>query len=191
MKAIITTNQKSYLNLIFFTLIAIITTLAVNAQERSISSSGTKAELVDVETISVEAGTDLKTRERIIKEIRRQLPNLTIVNGNEKADITLVYRNEFLRIEDNRQSEALRPFSDNRERAYQPISFRTETVNEPVKVIAGSGYVLKNMDDKTDRLLLNFQSARLDSNFDRQPEISFARAFVKAYSDANKRKNYW
>ena len=79
-----------------------------------------------------------------------------------------------------------RPFNDNRDRAYQPVSFRTETIAEPVKVIAGSGYVLKNVDDQSARMLLNFQSARIDSNFDRQPEISFAKAFVKAYQTANK-----
>lgn len=186
-----TTKRKSFLTVLFFLFIAIIMTLTVSAQERIVSGNGTKAELDGVGRIYVETGKDSKAREQIIKEIRRQVPYLNIVNVKEEADVTLIYRNESLQVEDNRQTEAPRQFVDNKDRFYRTVSFQRETVKEPVTIPVGSGYVLKNNEDETARLLLNFQSERLSNNFDRNPAKTFAQTFARAYLEANKRRNIW
>lgn len=186
-----TTERKSFLTVLFFFFIAIIMSLTVSAQERIVSGSGTKAELDGVGRIYVETGKDSRARKQIIKEIRRQVPYLNIVNAKEEAEVTLVYRNESLQVEDNLQTESPRQFVDNRDRFYRTISFQRETVKEPVTIAVGSGYVLKNNEDETARLLLNFQSERLSNNFDWNPEKTFAQTFVKAYLEANKRRYIW
>jgi len=189
MKTMRTRAQKSYLSLLSFILFAIITTWAVNAQERSVSSSGTKTELNGVERISIDTGKDSKSRDRIIKEIRRQLPNLAIVSTGEEGDVTLTYRNEYLQIAESRQTEQPRRAFDPKEKYYQPVTFREETVEQPVPIKTGAGYVMK-INDNSGRLLLNFQSERLSNKLDRDPALTFAQAFVKAYREANKDNNW-
>jgi hypothetical protein len=183
-------TQKSYLSLLFFILFAIITTLTISAQERTVSGSGTKTDLNGVERISIETGKDSKSRERIIKEIRRQLPNLTIVSTGEEGDVTLIYRNEFLQIAESRQTEQPRRSFDPKEKYYQTVSFREEAVEQPVAIKTGAGYVLKINDNNSGRLLLNFQSERLSNKPDRDPAMTFAQTFIKAYREANQGNNW-
>lgn len=138
---------------------------------------GKPAELRGLTKVHVYTDLDLKSRNAIIKEIEKKLPTITIVERREEADVWLIYaqdvRRDFRGVVGNGQSN-----SDG----------SVNTTATPVygKTISGVGYVVRpGSANKRDRLLMDFRDEKR-SVFSHDPTGNFARAFIKAYKEANK-----
>ena len=125
---------------------------------------GHPGELRGVGKVFVDTGTDIELRNRILEEIRKRLPDLTVVPAPEAADIHL-------------------RFSLREEPGYGvivPVGGRTG-----VRYSVGVGSVVKVLSENRVRVLLSFKDSRTRFG-ERRPSTNFAREFVAAYRRANK-----
>ena len=125
---------------------------------------GHPSELRGVKTVFVDTGTDIELRNHVLEEIRKRLPDLTIVSAPEGADIHL-------------------RFALKEERNYGVIVPVRSGIGVPYSV--GVGSVVKVLSDDRVRVLLSFKDSRTRFG-ERRPSTNFAREFVQAYQRANK-----
>ena len=144
-------------------LLASVLVLPVLAQTPTVEY-GHPGELRGVQKVFVDTGTDIELRNHILEEIRKRLPDLTIVSAPEGADIHL-------------------RFSLKEERNYGVIVPVRSGIGVPYSV--GVGSVVKVLSDDRVRVLLSFKDSRTRFG-ERRPSTNFAREFVQAYQRANK-----
>jgi hypothetical protein len=144
-------------------LLACVLTLPVYAQNPTVEY-GHPGELRGVKKVFIDAGTDIELRNRILEEIQKRLPDLTIVSAPEAADIHL-------------------RFSLKEERNYGVIIPVGGRIGVPYSV--GVGSVVKVLGENRVRVLWSFKDSRTRFG-ERRPSTNFAREFVDAYRKANK-----
>jgi hypothetical protein len=125
---------------------------------------GQAAELQGVAKVFVDTGTDMESRDRILKEIQKGAPNLTVVSRPEDAQIHLRF---YLEDEDNYA-------------VVVPARGRVGVSS----VRRGSGTVFKVLDDKRLRVLWSYKDSQR-SFLERRPSANFGREFVKLYRRYN------
>ncbi len=125
---------------------------------------GHPSELQGVKKVFVDTGTDLESRDRIVKEIQKGAPNLTVVSRPEDADIHLRF---YLEDEDNYA-------------VIVPAKGRVGVAS----VRRGAGTVVKAVDDKRTRVLWSYKDSQR-TVLERRPSANFGREFVKLYRRYN------
>ena len=125
---------------------------------------GHPSELQGVTKVFVDTGTDLESRDRIIREIQKGTPNLTVVSRPEDADVHLRFN---LDDEDN----------------YAVIVPARGRVGVS-SVRRGAGTLVKVIDDKRMRVLWSYKDSQR-MPIERRPSANFGREFVKLYRRYN------
>lgn len=144
-------------------LVTFVFALPALAQNPSIEY-GQPSELQGVRKVFVDTGMDLESRDRIIKEIQKGAPGLTVVSRPGDADIHLRF------ILDDEDNYAV----------IVPAKSRVGVAS----VRRGSGTVLKVVDDKRVRVLWSHKDSQ-KSFLERRPSTNFGRDFVKLYRRFN------
>ena len=145
------------------TLATLVFALPAPAQTTAIEY-GHPSELQGVQKVFVDTGTDMESRDRIIKEIQKGAPNLTVVSRPEDAEIHLRF---YLEDEDN----------------YAVIVPARGRVGVS-SVRRGSGTVVKIVNDKRLRVLWSHKDSQR-TVLERRPSVNFGREFVKLYRRYN------
>jgi hypothetical protein len=117
-----------------------------------------------VKKVFVDTGMDLESRDRIIKEIQKGAPALTVVSRPEDADVHLRF---YLDDEDNYA-------------VIVPAKGRVGVAS----VRRGSGTVVKVIDDKHVRVLWSHKDSQR-TFLERRPSTNFGREFAKLYRRFN------
>lgn len=112
----------------------------------------------------VDTGMDLESRDRILREIQKGAPNLTVVSRPEDTDIHLRFHMDD---EDNYA-------------VIVPAKARIGIAS----VSRGAGTVVKVVDDKRVRVLWSRKDSK-KTFLDSRPSTSFGREFVKLYRRYN------
>lgn len=144
-------------------LVTFVFTLPALAQNPTIEY-GQPMELQGVKKVFVDTGMDLESRDRIIKEIQKGAPALTVVSRPEDADIHLRFN---LDDEDNYA-------------VIVPAKGRIGIAS----VRQGAGTVVKVIDDKHLRVLWSHKNSQR-TILERRPSTNFGREFVKLYRRYN------
>jgi hypothetical protein len=137
---------------------------------------GQPNELKGVTKIYIDAGLDLDARNNMVKAISKELKDITVTEQPEDAEVVLAYGASTERY--------LLDVSTNTNKNSNGGSNSTSTPNYR-KMTVGSGMVMKNAANNRIRLLMKFEDTK-KGFLERDPSKNFARAFVKAYKDANK-----
>ena len=138
---------------------------------------GKPAELRGLTKVHVYTDLDLTSRNAIIKEIEKKIPSLVFVDRREDAELWLIY-NQDTRRDFRGVVGSSNPTSTGGTSATATPVYRDTAI--------GAGYVVRpGTEGKRDRVLLGFRDERTNA-FERKPTINFARAFIKAYKEANK-----
>jgi hypothetical protein len=125
---------------------------------------GQPGELQGVRKVFVDTGTDMESRDRIVREIQKGAPSLTVVSRPEDADIHLRF---YLDDEDN----------------YAVIVPARGRVGVG-SASRGSGTVVKVVDDKRLRVLWSYKGSQR-TFLERRTSTNFGREFVKLYRRYN------
>jgi TonB family protein len=133
---------------------------------------GSLSELRAVKRIYVDAGANEEEQRNITGEILKYLPDLTIVDTAREAEVILAFN----------ASERTQ-----NDKFVQKDAFTGEVKNSwniRLDMEVGHGQVLRQVTPTTLRSLLKFEDPHTNK-FERKPSTNFARAFVKAYKQAN------
>ena len=125
---------------------------------------GQPTELQGVKTVFVDTGTDMVSRDRIVKEIQKGAPGLSVVSRPEDADIHL----RFYLDEDD----------------YAVIAASRGGRVGVGSANRGSGTVVRVVDDKRVRVLWSYKDSQR-TFLERRPSTNFGREFVKVYRRYN------
>jgi hypothetical protein len=150
-----------------FFLCSALTTLVLAlpaAAQSPVIEYGHPVELQGVKKVFVDTGTDLQSRDRIIKEIQKGAPALTVVSRPEDAEVHLRFD---LDDEDN----------------YAVIVPARGRVGVS-SVRRGSGTLVRVLDDKRVRVLWSYKDSQR-TPLERRPSANFGREFVKLYRRYN------
>jgi TonB family protein len=134
--------------------------------------NGSASELRGVGKIYVDAGTNLEDQRNITGEVLKYLPKMKVVDTADEAEVILAF-NGFERTETGKY--------------VQKDVFSGEVKgswNTRLDIKVGHGQVLRRVTSTHLRTLLKFDDPQWN-RFERKPSINFARAFVKAYKQAN------
>jgi hypothetical protein len=153
-------RRKFFLSTVLVTFVFVVPSLAQN----QIIEYGQPMELQGVKKVFVDTGTDLDSRDRIIREIQKGAPDLTVVSRPEDADVHLRFN---LDDEDNYA-------------VIVPAKGRIGIAS----VSKGAGTVVKVIDDKHVRVLWSHKDSK-KTFLDRRPSTSFGREFAKLYRRYN------
>lgn len=159
--------------------IILLSAAALRAQNNTFSAldfeNGKPAELKGLTKLFVNAGTDADSREQIIKEIEKaKLPGLVFVDSREKAEIVMRFGGGEKEVVENMTTT--------------PVvgTDWTMTTIDRHTIQSGQGLVfIAGKDRKRARIVINFGSVQGGGAFEKRPPVKFARAFVKAYKEAN------
>lgn len=154
------------------TLLAMVV-LTVGAQEKPVFEYGQVEELRGLKRVFIDTGADLKARNSILKEIKKKLPSLIVNESPTDAEVLLVYGS----------TNETRLVGARTTPVQGTDATRTRPVYDAIK--KGTGYVAKKGSNGTLRVLVGFEGAN-DHLFSKSPDLGFARAFIKAYNEANK-----
>jgi hypothetical protein len=136
---------------------------------------GQTSELKGVKKIFIDTGMDLEVRNNMLKTINKELKNVVVTESAEEAEVVLVFGATTSTYYDGTTATAS-PNYDGGVTATSKPTYKTVTT--------GEGMVLKLGKEKV-RLIMQFGDSR-GYIFERRPSTNFARAFVKAYKEANK-----
>jgi hypothetical protein len=125
---------------------------------------GHPAELQGVKKVFVDTGTDTESRDRIIKELQKGAPTLTVVSRPEDAEVHLRF---YLEDEDN----------------YAVVVPARSRVGVS-SVRRGAGTLVKVIDDTRVRVLWSYKDSQR-TPLERRPSANFGREFVKLYRRYN------
>ncbi len=153
--------------------ILLVLALPVAAQQppptpQTIVEYGPPDELRGVTKVFVDTGTDAEQRNKIVREIHKKLPDLTIAARPEETNVHLRF-------------------------SFKETNFYGPVYPYPVHVSLGAsrgeegiGIVLVILGPERVRVLLSAKDVQV-SFLGREPSVNFARAFVRAYERANGR----
>ncbi len=187
-------NQLAFIAVIV-ALIVLAMSFSVRAQAIPVTGYGSADELRGVKSLSVETGADEKSRAAIVREISRRLPHLHITTDDtdEETNVALVYRTEAVQKKNDflfAPQVVSRIAPHGFDKTNYPFAERLETIPQTLDFTTGIGYVVKTDEtEQTGRILMIYESDRLQGSFERDPAVKFARAFVKTYLKANDRSN--
>lgn len=131
---------------------------------------GQPNELRGVTKVFVDTGTDAEQRNKIVREIHKKLPDLTIAARPEETNVHL-------------------RFSFKETNFYGPVYPYPYPLHVALGASGGEegiGVVLVILSPERVRVLLSAKDVQL-SFLEREPSVNFARAFVRAYERANGR----
>lgn len=130
---------------------------------------GKPEELKGLVKVFVDTGTDLRNRERVLKELTKSKLPFELLDSEEGAQVLMVFGAE--------SSDRVTGVIHNR-------GGDTVSTSTPVwrKVKQGEGRVFVVKDGKA-RLVMSFED-EMRSGWEREPATNFARAFVKAWKKA-------
>jgi TonB family protein len=132
---------------------------------------GAPAELRGVKKIYVDTGGERKERDNITGEILARLPSLEFVDTANEAEVVLEF------------GTGNRTYRGSFETKGQlGITKQKLEMNTDFKL--GQGQVIKRVSDTVLHVLLKFQDPQFNE-LERKPSTNFARAFVRAYEQAN------
>lgn len=135
-------------------------------------SSGQPSDLKGLKKVYVDAGTDLKSRRRIINELNRPGLGLTLLDEPEGAEIILDFSG---RTEDHVEELSL----------YVGYPQQFDTVEIRKQILIGRGRVFAIKDGKR-RSVMSFEDMKNAGAFwERDPATNFGRNFRKLYKKAN------
>jgi hypothetical protein len=142
------------------------------ASQQPVVAPGQPEELKGVTRIYVSAASK-DARNSIIGEIKKRLPQLTITERSEEAEVWLLFSIE------RRSFSKANP-------AYTLGASRTSGTSEEYEMVA-SGAVIKPVTKESARRLIEFRdTAETTTSFPEQAlSAKFAKAFVKAHRKAN------
>jgi hypothetical protein len=156
-------------NLFAIFLVALLALTA--AAQQQVVEPGQPQELKGLTRIYVSA-SDSAARNNIVAEIKKRLPQLTITERSEDAEVWLLFSSE------KRNSPKTDPTMG--------IDSRTSGTSVTYEII-GSGSVIKPVSKKSARRLIEFRETT-DTTFSFSGQVlstKFARAFIKSYRKAN------
>jgi TonB family protein len=133
---------------------------------------GSVTELRGIRKVYVDAGRNEEEQRNIIGEVLKELPDLTVVDTAEEAEVILAF------------SASERTQND---KFIGKDAFTGETKyswNIRLDMEVGHGQVLRRVSPSRLRSLLKFEDPHANK-FERKPSTNFARAFVRAYKQAN------
>ncbi|HEV7374901.1 MAG TPA: energy transducer TonB [Pyrinomonadaceae bacterium] len=134
--------------------------------------NGSVSELRGIGKIYIDAGTNLEDQRNITGEVLKYLPKMMVVDTADEAEVILAF-NGFERTETGKY--------------VQKDVFSGEVKgswNTRLDIKVGHGQVLRRVTSTHLRTLMKFDDPQWN-RFERKPSINFARAFVKAYKQAN------
>jgi TonB family protein len=134
--------------------------------------SGSVSELRGIGRIYIDAGTNLEEERNITGEVLKYLPKVTVVDSADEAEVILAF-NGFERTETGKYIQK-DVFSGQVKGSW----------NTRLDIKVGHGQVLRRVTSTHLRTLMKFDDPQWN-RFERKPSINFARAFVKAYKEAN------
>lgn len=149
---------------------------------------GSPNELKSVSKIYVYTGSDLKARKNIIKIIQKKLTNIIITDRPEDAEVHLIFAADAYTFYAGTWTNGSTTSNGNlNDQGTYSGQSNTTSSSTPIyqNVVTGAGIVGKIKDKDTIRLLLDFADTR-NTLIERSPSTNFARAFIKAYVEANK-----
>ena len=154
------------------TICCIALTSAISVSQQPAIEPGQPAELRGVGRIHINAGTD-SARNNIIRLITKNLPQLTITNTAEEAEVWLVFSSDQRSFSRGNPSDGL-------------TASATSTSSEAFEIVA-TGSVIKPVSKDRARRLLAFKDTSATSVAARDLGLSseFAKAFIKAFRKAN------
>jgi hypothetical protein len=139
--------------------------------------TGKPSELKGLTRLFVNTGTDAESRDQIVREIEKaKLPGLVFVNSREDAEIVMRFGGS--------ETEVMEGMTTT------PVAgtdWTMTTVDRSI-IQSGQGLVfIAGKERKRARIIMSFVGAQ-DAAFEKRPPIKFARAFVRAYKEANRPK---
>jgi hypothetical protein len=165
------------------TILLIIALLFVNlALARAQSTSieyGEIADLKGVEKIFIDTGSNLKMRNEILKAIKKKLPNLTITNSAEEAEVIVQYFDDSGTIINGETAITTVTNNTNENEA----QIKTTTAPNVSAYVGGRGSVFINTRAGKKRMIIN---GTYREGFISKPHKIFAKEFIKSYQNANR-----
>lgn len=169
------------LNLTMFLLLFFV--VSASAQRPALEY-GDESDLKGVTKVFVNTGRALNLRKSIIKNIRKELTNLEFVSREDEAEVVLVF-DEGIREYSNGLATTTTSNTQVNEDGSSNTIETTTTSPQITAFFQGEGMVLRKVTPYRERLLIEFND-RKSYWFERDPSTNFAKAFIKAYKNANK-----
>lgn len=180
-------TKRISLRALLLTLVFISIQPIVNAQQEQLEY-GSIADLRGVTHIYVDTDGDMELHKKIVKEITKKLKNIVVTADPYEGEVCLVYRTYSRRYHAGTSAEGT--ISDD-ELDNDKIRIQTQSRHQYRTAIYGVGRVVILKPNNVVRIITSFDDSKGDKPplatlFERKPSINFARAFVKAYKEANK-----
>lgn len=121
---------------------------------------GKPSDLKGVKKVFVDCGLNIKSRNEIIKELEKSKIDIEILDSSDSAEVVLMF-----------------------EVGIDEIIAGNKNGVSTVKRKAGAGIVFIPKGDRR-RIILSFDDVK-KSVFEKKPETNFAKAFIKAFKEAN------
>jgi len=165
--------------------IALIQQIVSAQQPQETIEYGSVADLKGVEKIFIYTGPDIGLRNSIIKEITRKLKNIIVTDEPFEGEVCLMYgvNSETFYAGTTANGTVTDDGNTTTAQVQSRPQYRTAT--------HGIGSVVILKPNNVRRIIMDFKDTKGDKPplatvFERNPASNFARAFVKAYQEANK-----
>ena len=139
---------------------------------------GSTYELRGVTKIYVDAEGNRDEQANIIGEILERLPALQVTDMASEAEVVLSFKTSDRKTIDTVEPKTI--FGPPK----QPFEKPKGTYNVNYEFALGEGTVVKRLSATEQKLLMRFENRKYNA-LQRRPSTNFARAFVKAYQQAN------
>ena len=140
---------------------------------------GSTYELRGVTKVYVDAGGNREDQANIIGEILERLPKLQFVDTATESEVVLTFKTS-----DRKGKESMEPPTYPFGPPKGPFEKPKGSYNVPIDLVLGEGTIVKRINATQQKLLMTFEDKR-NNPLQRRPSTNFARAFVKAYKQAN------
>jgi hypothetical protein len=169
-----------------------------NAQQQEpVIEYGSLVDLKGVESIFIYTGADIELRNKITKEITKKLKNITITNRPSEGQVCLIYGAAISTFYAGTTTTGTATGTTNSTSTGNSTNTTgtatAQTQSRPQYRTAtyGEGTIVVIKPNNTLRIIMSFNDSKGDGPplatlFERNPSTNFARAFVKAYQEANK-----
>lgn len=172
--------------ILLLTLVLVSIQQIVNAQQpQEVFEYGSFVDLKGVKEIYVDTGTNIELRNAIIKEITKNLKNIVVTDNPSEGEVCLVFGTSFQRLYAGTSGNGTATDDGN------TTTVQAQSRPQYRKVTYGEGAVVIMKPNNVMRIIMSFKDSKGDNPplatlFERKPSTNFARAFVKAYKEANK-----
>lgn len=162
--------------------------ITIAQQQEPVIEYGSPADLKGIESIYIYTGSDIGLRNQIVKEITKKLKNIVVTDRPSEGQVCLVYG---AAIETFYAGTTASGTVTNE--GYDKTKVQAQSTPQYRKATYGEGSVVIMKPNNVVRVIMNFKDSKGDGPplatlFERNPSTNFARAFVKAYQEANKKK---